>query len=72
MSAIQKYKPEDSQNYNFACILYRCETWSIRLREENRLRVFESRVYRRIFGPTRDDEPKVWRKLNNEELNDLY
>jgi hypothetical protein len=42
------------------------------LREERRLRVFENIVLRRIFGPKRDEEAGEWRKLNNEELNDLY
>ena len=50
----------------------RCEIWSLTLREERRLRVFESRVLRRIFGPKRDDLTGEWRKLRNEELNDLY
>jgi len=40
--------------------------------EERRLRVFENRVLRRIFGPKRDEETGEWRKLHNEELNDLY
>jgi hypothetical protein len=42
------------------------------LREERRLRVFENRVLRRIFGPKRDEVTREWRKLHNEELNDLY
>jgi hypothetical protein len=42
------------------------------LREERRLRVFENRVLRRIFGPKRDKVKRKWRKLHNEELNDLY
>jgi hypothetical protein len=42
------------------------------LREERRLRVFENRVLRRIFGPKRDEVIRVWTKLYNEELNDLY
>ena len=53
-------------------VLYRCETWSFTLREEHRLRVFENRVLRRIFGPKRDEVTGEWRKLHNEELNDLY
>jgi hypothetical protein len=53
-------------------VLYRCETWSLTLREERRLRVFENRVLRRVFGPKRDKVTGEWRKLNNEELNDLY
>jgi hypothetical protein len=53
-------------------ILYGCETWSLILREEHRLRVFENRVLRRIFGPKRDEVKGEWRKLRNKELHDLY
>ena len=53
-------------------VLYGCETWSLTLREEHGLRVFENRVLRRIFGPKRDGVTGEWRKLHNEELNDLY
>ena len=53
-------------------VLYGCETWSLPLREERRLRVFENRVLRRVFGPRRDEVTGEWRKLHNEELNDLY
>ena len=53
-------------------VLYGCETWLLILREEHRLRVFENRVLRRIFGPKRDGVTGEWRKLHNEELNDLY
>ena len=53
-------------------VFYGCETWSLTLREEHRLRVFENRVLRRIFGPRRDEVTGEWRKLHNEELNDLY
>jgi hypothetical protein len=53
-------------------VLYGCETWSLALREEHRLRVFENRVLRRIFGPKRDEVTGEWRKLHNEELCDLY
>ena len=53
-------------------VLYGCETWSLTLREERRLRVFEDRVLRTIFGPKRDEVTVEWRKLHNEELNDLY
>jgi hypothetical protein len=52
--------------------LYGCETWSLTLREENRLRVFENRVLRRIFGPKRDEVTGEWRKLHNEELHILF
>ena len=53
-------------------VLYGCETWSPTLREERRLRVFENRVLRTTVGPKRDDVTGEWRKLHNEELNDLY
>jgi hypothetical protein len=53
-------------------VLYGCETWSLVLREEHRLRVFENRVLRRIFGPKRDEVTGGCRKLHNEELRDLY
>jgi len=53
-------------------VLYGCETWSLTLREECRLRVFENRVLRRIFGPKRDEVTEEWRKLHNEEPNELY
>ena len=62
----------DILNYNFAVVLYGCEIWSLILRAERRLRVFENRMLRRIFGPKRDEVTGEWRKLNNEELNDLY
>jgi hypothetical protein len=48
------------------------ETWSLTLREEPRLRECENRVLRRVFGPKRDEVKWKWRKLHNEELNDLY
>jgi hypothetical protein len=53
-------------------VLYGCETWSLTLRDEHRLRVFENRVLRKIFGPKRDGVTEEWRRLHNEELNDLY
>jgi hypothetical protein len=53
-------------------VLYGCETLSLTLKEEHRLRVFENRVLRRIFGPKRDEVMGVCRKLHNEELCDLY
>jgi hypothetical protein len=49
-------------------VLYRFKTWSLTLREEDRLRVFENRVLRRIFGPKRDKVTWEWRRLHNEEL----
>jgi hypothetical protein len=53
-------------------VLYGCETWSLTLREERRLRVFGNRVLRGIFGSERDEVTVKWRKLHSEELNDLY
>jgi len=53
-------------------VLYGCETWSLTLWEEMKLRVFENKVLRRIFGSRRDEVTGDWRRLHNEELNDLY
>ena len=53
-------------------VLYGCETWSLTLREEHRLRVFENRVLRGVFGAKRDGVTGEWIRLHNEELNDLY
>jgi hypothetical protein len=52
--------------------LYGCETWSVTLREEQRLKVFDNKVLRRIFGPKREEATGKWRRLHSEELNDLY
>ena len=52
--------------------LYGCETWSLTLREERKVRVFGNRVLRRIFGTRRDEVTGEWRILHNEELNDLF
>ena len=52
-------------------VLYGCETWSLTLREERMLRVFNNKVLRRIFGPRRDEVTGDWRRLHNDELNDL-
>jgi hypothetical protein len=49
-----------------------CEIWSLTLREEHRMRVFENRVLRRIFDHKRDGVIREWRKIQNKELNDLY
>jgi hypothetical protein len=54
-----------------AIVLYECETWSLTLREEHRLRVFENRVLRRIFGPKREEDESC-RKLHNDELHNLH
>jgi hypothetical protein len=53
-------------------VLYGCGSWSLTLKEVHRLRVFENRVLRWVFGPKRDEVTGEWRKLHNEELRDLY
>jgi len=53
-------------------VLYGCETWLLTWRENRRLKLFENRVLRRIFGPKRDEVTREWRKLHKEGLNDLY
>jgi hypothetical protein len=53
-------------------VLYGCETWSLTLKVEQRLSVFENNVLRRIFGPKRDEVTGKWRQLHNEKLRDLY
>jgi hypothetical protein len=57
---------------NLLVVLYGCEIWSLTLKEEHRLRVFENRMLWKIFGPKRDEMTGDWRKLHNEELRDLY
>jgi hypothetical protein len=59
------------KDYNFACDSVWCETWSLTLREEHRLRVFESRVLSK-FGLKRDEVMGGWRKVHNKELYDFY
>jgi hypothetical protein len=70
--AIQNSKIKIYRNIILPVVLYVCETWSLALREESRLGVFENMVLRRVFGPKRDEMTGEWRKLHNEELNDLY
>jgi hypothetical protein len=53
-------------------VLYGCEIWSLTVREEHKLRVFENRLLRRIFGPKGNGVAGWWRKLHNEELHKLY
>ena len=60
------------RNIILPMVLYGCETWSLTLREERRLPVFENRVLRRVFGPKRDEVTGEWRKLHKEEFRDLY
>jgi hypothetical protein len=59
------------RNIILPVVLYGCDTWWLTLREERRLRAFENRVLRRVFGPKRDEVKEEWRKLHNEELSDL-
>jgi len=70
--AIQNLKIKIYRIIILPVVLYGCETWSLTLKEERRLRVFENKVLRKVFGPKRDEVTGEWRKLHNEELNDLY
>jgi hypothetical protein len=65
-------KIEIYKNIIFPVVLYGCETWSLTLREKHRLRVFENRVLRRIFGPKRDKVTGDWTELHNEALHSFY
>ena len=71
-AAIQKFKMKIYRSITLTVILYGCETWSLKLREERKLRVFENVALRRIFGPRRDEVTGEWRRLHKGELNDLY
>jgi hypothetical protein len=53
-------------------VLHGCKTWSLTLREEQRLRVSENTVLRKLFGPKRDEVTGEWRRLHNEELQGLF
>jgi hypothetical protein len=70
--AVEKRKIRIYKTMILPMALYGCETWSLTLRDEHRLGVFENRVLRRIFGPRRDEVTGEWRKLHNEELHHLY
>jgi len=70
--AIQNLKIKIYRTIILHVVLYGCETWSLTLREERKLRVFENRVLRRVFGPKREEVTGEWRKLHNEELSDRY
>ena len=65
---LRRFTSKIYRNIILHVVVYGCETWSLTLREERRLRVFENRVLRRVFGQVTGE----WRKLHNEELNDLY
>jgi len=60
------------RNIILPIVLHGCETWSLTLRKERKLKVFDNMVLRRIFGLRRDEVTGEWRRLHNEELNDLY
>jgi len=70
--AIKKLKLKIYRTIILSVVLYGCEIWSFTLKEERSLSVFEKRVLRGKFGPKRDEVTREWRKLHNEELNDLY
>jgi len=72
--AIQKFKDQDiyDRTIILPAVLCGCETLSLTLREERKLRVYENMMLRKIFGPRRDEVTGEWRGLHNEELNDLY
>jgi hypothetical protein len=69
-SLSKNLKIKTYRTINLPVVLYGCETWSLTLREEHRLRVFENRVLRKIFESKRDRVE--WSKLHNEELNNLH
>jgi hypothetical protein len=75
-SVIKYMKQQVSNDFSWLTrrpvVLYGCESWSLPLRKEHRLRVFENRVLRKILAPKRDEMMVGWRKLHNEELQDLY
>jgi hypothetical protein len=70
--AVKKLKIRIYKTIILPVLLYGSETWSLTLRDKHRLRVFENRVLRSIFGPKRNEVMGEWRKLHNEELRDLY
>jgi hypothetical protein len=70
-SDIKNLKIKTHKTVILPVVLYGCETWSLTLREEHKLRVFENRVLRKIFGPKREEDGS-WRKLHNDELHNLY
>ena len=70
--SIQKFEGLDIQNYNFAVVLYGCETWLLTLREERRLTLFGNRVMRRINVPKMDKERRDSSKRHNENIHDMY
>ncbi|KAJ4439141.1 hypothetical protein ANN_15098 [Periplaneta americana] len=71
-SAVQNLKVRIYETVILPVVVYGCETWTLTLREEHRLRVFENKVLRKIFGAKRDEVTGEWRKLHNTELHALY
>ena len=71
-TAIQTFNIKIYRTIILPVYLYGCETRSLKLQEERKLRVFENMVLRGIFGPRRDEVTGEWRRLHNEDLNDLY
>jgi hypothetical protein len=71
-SAVEKCKNYIYKTIILPVVLYGCEAWSLTLRDEHRLTVFENKVLRRIFGLKRDEVTGEWRKLHSKELRDLY
>jgi hypothetical protein len=71
LSHIKNLKIKIYKTVILPVVLYGCETWSLALREEHRLRVFENRVLRRTFGPKKEEDGS-WKKLHNDELHELY
>jgi hypothetical protein len=71
-SAVKNIKIRIYETIVLPVVMYGCDTWSLTVKEELRLRVFANRVLRRMFGPKGDEMAGGWRKLNNEELYNLY
>ena len=67
----KNFKIKICRNKILPVVLYGCDTWSLILREERKTRAFENTVLRRIFGSRREEVMEEWRRLHNEELNDL-
>jgi hypothetical protein len=72
MSRSQNVKVKIYKTIILPVVLYGCETWSLTLREERRLRVFENGMLKRIFGPKRDEVTGEWRMLHNGDYHNLY
>ena len=68
----KKLKVKTYKTIILLVVLYGCETWSLTLREEHRLRVFKNKVLRKIFGVKRDEITGEWRELHNAELHAFY